>query len=213
MENTFSPRHAKHVVFYWYHVYHFGISNNRMQQMTTQPEFSRLIAIDGIIPDKPRLERVEASVEECAALAKRFDLKSLSGLKAKLTILRVSDGNIIRIEGDIEAEVVQTCVVSLQGVSSEINGHFDTYFTEDGKEGFDEAEQLSVEVDDEVPDMVINGGMLDLGELTSQYLSLELDPYPRAPGVSLAAQLSEIGADTKNRPFQILKKLKTEEDE
>src|SRR5580704_498205 len=105
--------------------------------MTNSPEFSRLIAIEGIIPDKARLEHITASAEECAALAERFDLQSLSGLKAKLTVLRVSDGNIIRVEGDIEAEVVQTCVVSLQGVPSEIKAHFDTYFTEDGKEGFE----------------------------------------------------------------------------
>ena len=181
--------------------------------MTNHPEFSRLVAIEGIIPDKVRPENVAATAEECAALAKRFDLQSLSGLKAKLTILRVSEGNIIRVEGDIEAEVVQTCVVSLQGVPSEIKAHFDTYFTEDGKEGFEHEQLFSIEVDEDLPDMVINGGMLDLGELTAQYLSLELDPYPRAPGVSLAAQLTEIGGDTKNRPFQILQKLKTEEDE
>src|ERR1035437_2805111 len=124
--------------------------------MTTAPEFSRLpefsrpIMIEGIIPDKARLEQVEASADECAALAKRFDLQSLSGLKAKLTILRVSEGNIIRVEGDIEAEVVQTCVVSLQGVPSKIKAHFDTYFTEDGKEGFEHEQLFSVEVDEEL---------------------------------------------------------------
>jgi uncharacterized metal-binding protein YceD (DUF177 family) len=184
-----------------------------MQEMTTRHEFSRQIAIEGIIPDKTRVETIAASEEECAALAKRFDLQALSGLKARLTVLRVSEGNIVRIEGDIEAEVVQTCVVSLQGVPSEIKAHFDTYFTEDGKEGFEEEQLLDIAIDDEVPDMVVNGGMLDLGELTAQYLSLELDPYPRAPGVSLAAQLTETGGDTRNRPFQVLKKLKTEDDE
>jgi uncharacterized metal-binding protein YceD (DUF177 family) len=181
--------------------------------MATQPEFSRLIAIEGIIPDKARVENIAASPEECAALAKRFDLQSLSGLKTRLTVLRVSEGNIIRVEGDIEAEVVQTCVVSLQGVPSEINAHFDTYFTEDGKEGFDHEQLFNIDVEDELPDLVMSGGMLDLGELTAQYLALELDPYPRAPGVSLAAQLTETGADTKNRPFKVLQKLKTEDDE
>jgi len=181
--------------------------------MTTPPEFSRPLSIDSIIPDKPRRENITASEEECAALAKRFDLKSLSGLKAKLTVLRVSEGNIIRVEGDIEAEVVQTCVVSLQGVPSEIKAHFDTYFTEDGKEGFEEAALFDIDIDDEVPDTVVSGGTLDLGELTAQYLALDLDPYPRAPGVSLPSQLTETGGDTKNRPFKILQKLKKEKDE
>jgi uncharacterized metal-binding protein YceD (DUF177 family) len=180
--------------------------------MTAAPEFSRPIAIEGIIPDKPRLEDVEATVEECAALAERFDLQSLSSLKAKLKILRVSDGNILRVEGDLEAEVVQTCVVSLQGVPAEIKAHFDTYFTEGGKEGLEGEELLHIDVEEEFPDLIVSNGQLDMGELVAQYLALELDPYPRAPGVSLAAQLTELGGEAKNRPFHVLKNLKTDED-
>lgn len=181
--------------------------------MTITPEFSRLLSIEGLIPDKVRRESITASEEECAALADRFDLQSLSNLKARLSVLRVAEGNIVRVEGDLEAEVVQTCVVSLQGVPSEIRAHFDTYFTEDGKEAFEEEDLLDIEIDDEAPDLVMRDGQLDLGELVAQYLSLELDPYPRAPGVSLAAQLTETGGETKNRPFEILQKLKTEKDE
>lgn len=182
--------------------------------MTTVPEFSRPLAIEGLTPDKARIEKVVASEAECDALAKRFDLQSLSGLTGKLSILRVSEGNIIRVEGDIEAEVVQTCVVSLQGVPAQIRAHFDTYFTEDGKEGFDLDPDLNIELsEDPADDVVVSNGMLDLGELVAQYMSLELDPYPRAPGVSLAAQLTEAGGDKKNRPFSVLKGLKTEKDE
>lgn len=181
--------------------------------MTAAPEFSRPLSIEGIIPDKTRMESIEATPEECAAIARRFDLQSLSGLKANLKILRVSEGNITRVEGDIEAEVVQTCVVSLQGVPAEIKTHFDTYFTEDGKEGLEGEELLDIDSDEEFPDLVIHNGLLDLGELVAQYLALDLDPYPRAPGVSLAAQMSEVGGDTKNRPFQVLKNLKDGEKE
>jgi len=113
----------------------------------------------------------------------------------------------------IEAEVVQTCVVSLQGVPSEIKAPFDTYFTKDGKEAFENEELLDIALEDEFPDMVMRDGQLDLGELTAQYLALELDPYPRAPGVSLPAQLTEAGPTTKSSPFQILQKLKSDKDE
>jgi uncharacterized metal-binding protein YceD (DUF177 family) len=184
-----------------------------MKEMATPPEFSRPIAVEGIIPDKPRIEKIEATEAECAALAKRFDLQSLSDLKAKLIILRVSEGDITQVEGDIEADVIQTCVVSLQGIPSHIKAHFDTYFTKDLKEAFEEEQDLNIELSDDTPDMVVNEGMLDLGELVAQYLSLELDPYPRAPGVSLAAQLAEAGTEVKNRPFQILQGLKTDKDE
>jgi uncharacterized metal-binding protein YceD (DUF177 family) len=175
--------------------------------MTHPPEFSRLIAIDSIIPDRDRVEKVEASEAECAALARRFDLKSLAGLKARLIVLRISEGNFIRAKGDFEADVVQSCVVSLQDVPSRVRAHVDTYFTEDGKE-FEQDEDFGLELEDDLHE-VLRDGMLDLGELVAQHLSLELDPYPRAPGVSLAAQLAEVGgADTKNRPFKVLQGLK-----
>lgn len=179
--------------------------------MTSAPELSRLIAVESIIPNRPRTEKLEASAAECAALAKRFDLRSLTGLKAVLTVLRVPDGNVIRVKGDIEAEVVQACVVSLQDVHSEIKAHFDTSFTESGKE-LDQGEEFNIELDEELH-AVISNGILDLGELAVQYLSLELDPYPRAPGVSLAAQLAEVGSEVKNRPFQVLQGLKKDKEE
>ena len=63
--------------------------------------------------------------------------------------------------------------------------------------------------DEDSPEMVVNG-MIDLGEVATQYLSLNLNPYPRAPGVSLAAQLAEAGMEVKNRPFAVLEGLKAE---
>ncbi|MFH1157530.1 MAG: DUF177 domain-containing protein [Pseudomonadota bacterium] len=179
--------------------------------MTAPPEFSRLIAVERIIPNKSRAEKIEATGAECAALAVRLDLRALGGLKGRISLLRMSDGNVIRIEGDIEADVVQSCVVSLQDVPSRVNLHFDTCFTEDGKE-LDENAEISVTLEEEFPDVMVDG-MIDLGELAAQYLSLELDPYPRAPGVSLPAQIAKIGTDVKNGPFQVLKGLKPEKKE
>ncbi|MBU6475487.1 MAG: DUF177 domain-containing protein [Alphaproteobacteria bacterium] len=181
--------------------------------MTFPPEFSHPVAVDSLVPDKPRRVRIAATDAECAALARRFDLQSLSGLTADLSVTRLSESNIIKVEGEIGAEVVQTCVVSLQGVPAEIKTHLDTYFTEDGKEGFDDDLPPDAAMEEEFPDTVMQNGQLDLGELVAQYLALELDPYPRAPGVSLAAQMTGNGGDNPNRPFHILKNLKTDDDE
>lgn len=170
------------------------------------PEFSRLIAIEGITPDKVRKEAVEASDAECAALAKRFDLRELSGLKAKLNIRRVSGSAAVRVEGWFEADVVQTCVVSLQDVHGHVEGHFDTFFTEEAENTGAEPD-ITIDDDETSPEMITKGN-IDLGEVVAQYLSLELDPYPRAPGVSLAAQLAEVGAEVKNSPFRVLEGLK-----
>lgn len=172
---------------------------------TPTPEFSRPIAIEGLTPDKERRETIEATEEECAALAKRFDLRELSGFKAIIGVRRVA-GGLVEVNGTLEADVVQACVVSLRDVHGHIKAAFETYFTEHDSVLKDDAE-FGGEDDEDEPEMLSNG-MVDLGEVAAQYLALELDPYPRAPGVSLAAQLAEIGADTKNRPFQVLEGLK-----
>lgn len=177
--------------------------------MTTQPEFSRVLAVEGLTPDKVRKETVEANAKECAALAKRFDLRELSNFKADLRIRRVEGGDVVRLEGKLSADVVQTCVISLQDVHAHIDGEFDTFLAETGKhtaKKFGDEADLGIDDDDTAPE-VIHNGQLDLGEIVAQYLSVELDPYPRAPGVSLAAQLAEAGLEVKNNPFSVLKNL------
>ncbi|MDE1151013.1 MAG: DUF177 domain-containing protein [Micavibrio sp.] len=169
--------------------------------MTFEPEFSRPISVEGITPDKERTETLEANAKECAALAERFDLRSLSDFKTVMKLRRVGGGTL-RVEGILSADVVQTCVVSLQEVHAHIDGKFETYFTE---ESLDLPEEIDLMLDDgeSSPEMITNGHV-DLGEVAAQYLSLNLDPYPRAPGVSLAAQLAEIGGEVRNSPFEML---------
>lgn len=177
--------------------------------MAMQPEFSRLIAVEGITPDKVRKESIVATGEECAALAKRFDLRALSGFRADLSIRRVEGGDVVHLAGRFEADVVQTCVVSLRDVHSHVAGDFETFFSEQDHRLDEEEAEMYLDEED-MPEAIVNGN-IDLGEVTAQYLSLELEPYPRAPGVSLAAQLSEAGAEVRNSPFAVLQGLNNNE--
>lgn len=176
-----------------------------------KPEFSRLIAIEGIAPDKIRKETLSPSAEEAEALAARFGLRSLKKFAAEVAIRRVPGGTAVRIEGKFSADVVQACVVSLQDVHGHVEGAFDTYFTEDAEKA---REEISFTLDDDLDAAeMVHNGMIDLGEVVAQYLSLELDPYPRAPGVSLAAQMQANGQPQKANPFQVLEALKGDKEQ
>lgn len=178
--------------------------------MSTTYEFSRPVAIESLVPDRERIDDFTASEAECAALAKRFDLRELSDFKGRLTIRRITEGKFVSVHGVFEADIVQACVVSLRDVPAHVQGEFETYFSEDGKE-FDPNEDFNLEIEEEDElNSVYNHGALDLGELLAQYLSLELPPYPRAPGVSLAAQMAEAGEASTTNPFQVLQALKTD---
>jgi uncharacterized metal-binding protein YceD (DUF177 family) len=178
-----------------------------LQQHASSPEFSRLIAIGGIAPDKTRHETVSATEEECALLAARMGLRSLSNLAARIDIRRVAGGDAVRVGGSLKADIVQACVVSLQDVPGHIEADFETFFTETEGPARGEIE-VSLDDDLDAAETVVNG-MIDLGEVVAQFLSLEIDPYPRAPGVSLAAQRTGAGVTIKESPFQVLERLKT----
>ncbi len=83
-------------------------------------EFFRPQPIDEIGRDGLRV-KLTADSSERAALAKRFDIIGVSGLKAELQLRQVRGGDIIAVAGTLEAEVEQECVVSLEPVASKIS--------------------------------------------------------------------------------------------
>jgi uncharacterized metal-binding protein YceD (DUF177 family) len=144
-----------------------------------QPEFSRPVEIADIGSEGVSVA-IEADASERQALARRFGLVSLEKLTAAATISPVSR-SLFRVAGSFEAEVVQSCVVTLDPVPARLVESFSALFGEGGpglaalvdtREGEDEPEP-------------IEGEAIDLGEAVAQHLSLALDPYPRKPGATL----------------------------
>lgn len=174
------------------------------------PEFSRPLDLEEL-PETGGLFELSATPEECAALAKRFDLVSLDRLEAKLTVAWIRVGEAVAVSGRLEAEVVQSCVVTLEPVRNAIEEDLDLIFASDvaSADDFDA---------DEVEPLGPEG--LDLGELLSEELSLALDPYPRAPDIDPdkinlgpGAELSQEGSKAaenkgRNNPFEVLAGLK-----
>lgn len=170
----------------------------------TQPidfEFSRSFAVDRL-RSVPVIETIEATPDERRRLAERFGLAALDKLTAALTLHREA-GGAIRVQGRLEADVVQNCVVTLEPFPSHIEDGFAADFIEAPIVASDE--ELA-DPEYEPPEPVVNGA-IDLGELTAQYLSLAIDPHPRAPGAALdPAWTAEKTARTS--PFEALKVLK-----
>lgn len=177
----------------------------------TEIELSRPIVAEHIRHDKDKVEEIEATAEECEALCKRMDLQNLSNFKATVTLKRVTGGDVVRVAGRFEADVVQTCVVTLEPVPSHIKGEFETFFSEDGISPEDEQNMtFDLDNDEELPEKIMNG-KIDVGELVSQYLSLELDPFPRLPGAALKE--GEMANGAKSNPFEILENIKNKQQE
>ncbi|HYE52641.1 MAG TPA: DUF177 domain-containing protein [Azospirillaceae bacterium] len=150
------------------------------------PEFSRPVSADAV-PSRETEERLRATPQECAALARRFDLPSISSLVATVRTRRVRGGQMIRVAGTLEAEVEQTCVVTLEPFPSLIKDSFSALFAPPHlipREDPD-ADPAAWNEEEDAPEPIENG-RIDLGELVAQHLSLALDPYPRKPGITFS---------------------------
>ena len=164
------------------------------------PEFSRLVSLARLAPEG-REERLVASPSECAALAQRFAIPGINRFEAVLR-LRAEPGGLADVAGRLSAEVVQTCVLTLEPVVQQVEEAVALRILPPGEEPSD---------DPEGPDEIeAEGDSVDLGEALAEQLALALDPYPRAPGAALPGPeaVPEAAEPAARNPFAALAALR-----
>lgn len=179
-----------------------------MTQHDPTPEFSRLVQADSV-QQREVVEVIEADEAERRALAERFELEGIDRLKATVRMTRTRGGEMVRVAGDLEAEVIQTCVVTLEPVRNTVQDSFEALFAPESLVP-DYSEEMEVDasiLDEEIIEPIVNG-RIDIGELTAQHLSLALDPYPRCPGVDLPEGAEVEETEERPNPFAALERLK-----
>ena len=148
------------------------------------PELSRPIVLDELVEGEPLTLAIEATPEQRAALGRRLGLVALGSLMADIRAAVGAAGRV-RVDIDYRADVVQSCVVTLEPVTATVGERISQEFVRaapppDGATGAD----AEVSIDPEEGAERLKGGQLDAGELLTQYLALALDPYPRKEGAS-----------------------------
>jgi uncharacterized metal-binding protein YceD (DUF177 family) len=142
---------------------------------------------------------VEATAEECAALAQDFGLPDIRRLAGDFKLTNSAKG--VHVTGTVHASISQICVVTLEAFDSDIEEEVEVDFAEPSGMPAEPPTDIN---EYEPPDEIVNG-QVDLGALTSEFLALGLDPYPRKPGVDFDFRDP---ADEKDSPFAALGKLK-----
>ena len=180
------------------------------RQHSDSQEFSRFVEADSV--GTHRMERrISANAEERAALARRFEIEAVERLEAVFDLKRAGSG-VVHVTGEIDADVVQSCVVTLAPVPAHIHETFAVDFAADsGRESKGREADLDLDFEETEPPEPIRNGHIDLGEMAAQQLALSLDPYPRAPGAAVPERYqpgTEPDAEPERpvNPFSILKK-------
>lgn len=165
-----------------------------------QAAFTRPIDLARLPKNAPYRFEIEAEAAERAALARLFDARSVRKLRfaGQLT---PSDNGGWRLEADLGATVIQSCVVTLDPVTTRIDIPVRRRFL---------PEALVDEEDDETEPLL---PILDLALVATEATSLELPDYPRAAQAELAqgnfaAPGVEPLTDEDVKPFAGLKALR-----
>ncbi|MGE4313498.1 MAG: DUF177 domain-containing protein [Pseudobdellovibrionaceae bacterium] len=161
--------------------------------------------------------------EELEALVAFLGVDRLEKVKAEYTLTQAKGAYNVQVEGRVRGTVHQTCVITLEPITSEVDESFEAYYADYtaavpfsaakkalyAKFGMAEIPVLD-EKDDPEP---MERGMIDLGELATQYLSLSIDPYAQKEGAvnadAAAYMLDEAEQRTSENPFAALKGFMT----
>lgn len=170
-------------------------------------ELSRVVETERLGPEGLKLT-VEASPEERRHLAERFDLVSVDSLTAEVEIGSEPDGVSFRLQGRLRADVVQSCVVTLDPVPAHIEESFERVYAPGRPAAADHGRHEAwVDPSAEEPAEPLIDGRIDVGEAIAEELGLALDPYPRRPGASLPEAYGPDGRKGEDSPFAGLKRL------
>jgi hypothetical protein len=174
----------------------------------TQAEAGRLWSVPLAASEVPESGRhVELAADEAAraAVARLAGLAALPRLDASFDVTPHGRGGL-HVLGRVSATVGQTCVVTLEPVTNEIDEAVDLVFAPAAAAppgaGHDGGEVEVPAADGPEP---LVGGRIDLGAIATEFLILGIDPYPRRPDAVFRAPAA---GDDSAHPFATLGALK-----
>ena len=155
---------------------------------TKSPPFSRPFEVVNLQRDRTLSMRIEANEAERQGIAASLGLEAVRMFQASFNLTGMPRG-VIRVVGVIEADISRICVVSLDPFDARVSGGVDVKYApppasiRPGREKTTISEAEALTMDDDPPDPIVDG-KIDLGALSVEFLTLELDPYPRKPGIN-----------------------------
>ncbi len=157
------------------------------------------------VPEAGRTVKIEADAATRADVARLAGVVGIDRLSASFE-LEHGSGERFRVIGEVRATVRQTCIVTLEPLTSEIEEPVEVDYAPPqsvpSRGDYEEAAEVFSEADPPEP---LTGGAVDLGAVATEFLILGIDPYPRKEGAAFAAPS---GADAAAHPFAALAALK-----
>jgi hypothetical protein len=149
--------------------------------------------------------RVTAAPENLPGLANWAGVDSVKRFAATVTLRRLTQSRF-QFDAKLTADVVQSCVVTLEPVPSRISRRVTRELHLAPRVPREESGELTLSAgDDDVPETILSLDY-DLAAPLLEEFALAIDPYPRKEGVAFTPPADAEGAEAS--PFAVLKALK-----
>ena len=147
---------------------------------------------------------VRAGGDELARLAKWASVDAVRAFEGTVGLRRISRTHF-EFEADLAADIVQTCVITLEPVETHIERHITRELLFAPRAQPEEGELTLAAGDDDVPETIMSLDY-DLAAPLLEEFALAIDPYPRKAGAAFAVPAEP--DDAPESPFAVLKTLK-----
>lgn len=140
-----------------------------------------------------------ATKDERTSLAERFNVPLIHSLSVKGKLFWEND--TIVFEGNIQTDIEQICVVSLEQFRREYTYPFRVLFAED----ISQAEN-SIDVEADIFEPIAKG-KINLNSVITEEFGVHLDIFPKKEDVHFEYHDTETDTETSENPFSALKNL------
>lgn len=168
------------------------------------PLTDRRWLLDAVSVGAGRSGQISASAAERAAVATALELQDCGSLVFSYDLKPLSRRRF-QLHAAIAADVVQSCVVTLEPVPARIDETSDSELVPEGQAPETPPDEALDVLNAPVIETYADGG-IDLGRIAFELLSVSLDPYPRKPGAQLPADVA--AATAIPSPFAALARLR-----
>ena len=173
--------------------------------MEHHPIFSRTVVV-AAIPSSGLHQTLTATDAERQAIAAEYGLVEVGALSAELTLARIDDDSVA-VDGQVRADIVQSCVVSLEPVPQKIDEPVHLRLVNAASAKAPPPPRPGAEIlvgaEPVEPPDTYSGPEIDLGAIVLEHFALGIDPYPRAPGAALEAPAEDVEV-AETSPFAAL---------
>ncbi|MCF8474483.1 MAG: DUF177 domain-containing protein [Emcibacter sp.] len=191
-------------------------SNNTTTEITgitgINVEFSRIVDVLHV-GSKGKYYHYQTTGEENKSLAERYNIVAVKALSAECNLIPIKKGKY-NLAVTFNAEIIQSCVISLELVEENIAGNFTAILIQEPNKTRRENSEIDFDHDEDDIEY-LSSNLIDIGELIAQNLSLEINPYPRKPdatgkelGKEILTEDEVMIKSEKQNPFHVLKSLK-----